>query len=304
MGRLFDAYVIVDWSAASKPTTGVNSIWVGVLAPDARLKLQFTAVNPETRLKARGFIQGIIERLTGRGDKVLLGFDFAFGFPDGTAEKLGLTKNNAAPWSAMQAHIADRMKDKEDNSNNRFALAASMNYTLSGGPFPFWGATSKKYVSNTLSDKKGDFAASDVPEHRTSELYLRDQKKGQPKSVWQLAYTGSVGGQTLTGLPHVRYLREALPNARLWPFETGLQPLTPDELEATQVLICEVYPSLVEVKPEPGEIVDAAQVRTLASRLAALDEKGRLGQCFGPPDGLDSAQIPQIEREEGWILAE
>ena len=31
MARLFNAYVIVDWSAASKPTTGADSIWVGVL---------------------------------------------------------------------------------------------------------------------------------------------------------------------------------------------------------------------------------------------------------------------------------
>ena len=52
MARLFDAYIMVDWSAASKPVTGANSIWIGVLAKDARLKFQFTAANPDTRLKA------------------------------------------------------------------------------------------------------------------------------------------------------------------------------------------------------------------------------------------------------------
>ncbi len=31
MSRLFSAYVIVDWSAAAKPTTGADSIWIGVL---------------------------------------------------------------------------------------------------------------------------------------------------------------------------------------------------------------------------------------------------------------------------------
>ena len=35
MARLFDAYIIVDWSAASKPALGANSIWVGALARDA-----------------------------------------------------------------------------------------------------------------------------------------------------------------------------------------------------------------------------------------------------------------------------
>jgi hypothetical protein len=29
--RLFQAYVMVDWSAAAKPATGPDSIWVGVL---------------------------------------------------------------------------------------------------------------------------------------------------------------------------------------------------------------------------------------------------------------------------------
>jgi hypothetical protein len=51
MSRLFDAYIMVDWSAASKPVTGKNSIWIGILAKDARLKLQYQSVNIETRLK-------------------------------------------------------------------------------------------------------------------------------------------------------------------------------------------------------------------------------------------------------------
>ena len=34
MARLFNAYVIVDWSAASKPNTGADSVWIGVLKRD------------------------------------------------------------------------------------------------------------------------------------------------------------------------------------------------------------------------------------------------------------------------------
>ena len=89
MPRLFDAYIMVDWSAAAKPVTGANSIWIGILARDARLKFQFKAVNPDTRLKARSFIEDMVGRLTGRGDKVLLGFDFSLGYPAGTAQAAG-----------------------------------------------------------------------------------------------------------------------------------------------------------------------------------------------------------------------
>ncbi len=43
MPRLFSAYVIVDWSAAAKPTTGADSIWIGVLKRDVRFRLTFEA---------------------------------------------------------------------------------------------------------------------------------------------------------------------------------------------------------------------------------------------------------------------
>ena len=49
MARLFESYVMVDWSAASKPATGADSIWIGALTPDSRLKLAFKASNPPTR---------------------------------------------------------------------------------------------------------------------------------------------------------------------------------------------------------------------------------------------------------------
>ena len=81
MNRLFDAYIIVDWSAAAKPVTGANSIWVGIRARDARLKFQFSSANPKTRLEARRFILEIAQKLIARGDRVLIGFDFALGYP-------------------------------------------------------------------------------------------------------------------------------------------------------------------------------------------------------------------------------
>ena len=49
MSRLFQAYIAVDWSAAAKPTTGVDSIWIGVLKRNVRFQLAFEAHNPATR---------------------------------------------------------------------------------------------------------------------------------------------------------------------------------------------------------------------------------------------------------------
>jgi len=76
MARLFESYVMVDWSAASKPATGVDSIWIGALTPDARMKLNFKASNPPTRAKALEELTDLLGRCLKRGDRVLLGVDF------------------------------------------------------------------------------------------------------------------------------------------------------------------------------------------------------------------------------------
>ncbi len=301
MAALFDAYIMVDWSAASKPTTGPNSIWIGILAKDARLKFQFTAVNPDTRLKAVKLIEDLIAKLNRRGDRVLLGFDFSMGYPSGTAAALGLDTSSQPEWQAMQSFLASKLKEKPDNANARFAIAAGMNYKISGGAFPFWGAPARDQVK-TLSAKKGDFENSLLPEYRLTEEHLRNTIKAKPKSVWQLAYTGSVGSQSLTGLPHIHGLLKNLPKARFWPFQTGLAPQSEETLENVQTLIVEIYPSALEVKPAKGEIIDRAQVRTIAYHYCDMDKKSRLGALFGPPDSLDEGKIAQIEAEEGWIL--
>tara|TARA_R110000772_G_scaffold46643_6_gene106340 strand:+ start:249 stop:1160 length:912 start_codon:yes stop_codon:yes gene_type:complete len=301
MARLFDAYIMVDWSAATKPTLGANSIWIGILAKDARLKLQFKAVNIDTRLKARAFLEDMVAKLTRRGDRVLLGFDFSLGYPAGTAEALGLNVAAQPAWAAMHAHLSKKLKDKADNSNARYAIAAGMNYAISKGPYPFWGAPTRDVVS-TLSSTKPEYAGQPLPEFRITETHLRDNKLGQPKSVWQLAYTGSVGSQSLTGIPHVHALRASWPNARIWPFETGTEDMTAEGLEGIDVVIAEIYPSLVKAKAEKGETLDEVQVREIARHYSQLDEKGLLGAAFSTGKSLDAGKIEQIQAEEGWIL--
>ncbi len=301
MARLFDAYIMVDWSAASKPVTGANSIWIGILAKDARLKFKFTAVNPDTRLKAAALIKDLVEKLNRRGDRVLLGFDFSMGYPAGTAAALGLDIDTVPPWKAMHNHLASKLKDKPDNSNARFAIAAGMNFKISKGPFPFWGAPKKDQV-NTLAAKKGDFGGGQLAEYRICEQALRETIKAKPKSVWQLAYTGSVGSQSLTGIPHIHTLLGTLESATIWPFETGLTELTEDGLENVKTLIAEIYPAALQTVPEKGEILDRAQVRAIAHHYCNLDGASRLGRVFGPPESLDTGIIHKIVSEEGWIL--
>jgi hypothetical protein len=68
------------------------------------------------------------------------------------------------------------------------------------------------------------------------------------------------------------------------------------------VVAAEVYPSLLEIKPLPGETKDLAQVRTTAEHFAKLDEASRLGAAFGPAKGTAADIVTDAEREEGWVL--
>ena len=172
------------------------------------------------------------------------------------------------------------MKDKPDNSNNRFALAARMNRLMSGGPFPFWGC-SKKDELTTLSVKKTrEHGKGDVPEFRATEIAALAAKKARPQSVWKIAYAGAIGGQAMTGIPAFERLREKFPALKVWPFEIPLAKVDEAALEGVRIAVAEVLPSLNATKQEATEIRDEAQVRSICEALAERDASGKLGATF------------------------
>ncbi len=294
MSRLFDAYVMVDWSAASKPTTGSDSIWIGVLKKNVRFQLAFEAHNPSTRAEALALIEKTLADLARRNDRVLLGLDFPLGFPKGTAAALKL---KGAPWSALIDFVAAEMRDKPDNTNNRFQIGAKMNRLMTGEAFPFWGCPAKDAQTMLAVKRPRDHTAEDLPEYRSAEQAIKGTSP-----IWKLYYQGSVGGQALTGLPVLKKLKGKLGDGlKLWPFETGWKTLTADDLEGVAVVAAEIYPTMYAGKPGAGEVKDAVQVRAAAEHFAALDEKGRLAAAFGPKKDQD-AIVETVTQEEGWIL--
>ena len=295
MQRLFSAYVIVDWSAAAKPATGADSIWIGVLKRDVRFRLAFEAHNPATRAEAETRLAAVLDDLKKRGERALVGFDFPLGFPRGFAQALGLP--GQAPWRAAWDQLDKMVKDKPDNTNNRFGVGSEINRRMTGGPFPFWGCPPKDALTTLQPKRARAHGPGDLPEFRHADLAAKGAA-----SIWKLYYNGSVGGQAILGIPAVRRLKLARGEAvKVWPFETGFKALTPADLEGVEVVAAEVYPSLLKVTPAPAEVKDLAQVRASAEHFARLDEGGKLGALFGPPKAQADA-ILDAEREEGWIL--
>jgi hypothetical protein len=294
--RLFSAFIIVDWSAAAKPTTGADSIWIGVLKRDVRFRMAFESYNPPTRAEAEKRLAVVLDDLKKRGERAFLGFDFPLGFPRGFAAALNLP--GETPWRATWDQIDKMAKDKADNTNNRFGVGAEINRRLTGGPFPFWGCPPKDALTTLQPKRTRTHGPDDLPEFRHADLAAKGAA-----SIWKLYYNGSVGGQAILGIPAVRRLKLARGEAlKVWPFETGFKGLTEEALAGVEVVAAEVYPSLLKLQPGAGEVKDLAQVRGTAEHFARLDEANKLAALFGPPGRTAPDVVLDAEREEGWIL--
>ena len=298
MARLFDAYIVADWTAAETKKLGDNSLWIGVAKRDVRFRLYAETHNVATRAEGEALLNSLLAEHRKRGDRVLVGLDFNFGFPTGTAARLKL---EATPWQALWKFLAGNVVDKADNTNNRYQVAAKMNRLMTDEAWPFWGAPAKQ-AQRWLTTTKPSQGAGDIPEFRATEDAARKGRL-QPKSVWQMHGAGAVGGQTLVGAPVVRRLLEKLgPSAAVWPFGTGWRELTPADVEPLSTLVVEVWPSMFDGKPAEGEHKDQAQVRSTAEALARMDDAGDLARAFAPPKGATPELIEKVEQEEGWIL--
>lgn len=300
MARLFNAYVMVDWSASAAPKTGKDSIWIGVLKRDIRFRPTFEAFNPATRHAGEQQLREVLADLRRRGDRALYGFDFPLGFPAGSS---ALLKTKEPGWHGLWAFLASNVVDKADNTNNRFAVAAKMNRLMTDKPWPFWGAPARDAQRWLTTTKQTPPAGFPLAQLRHAEQATQGLGKAGAKSVWQIMGAGAVGSQALVGVPAVkRFLDELGEKARVWPFQTGWKALTPADVQDRDVVIAEIYPALVKATPEPGEVVDRAQVRALCEHFAKLDEQGKLGAVFAPRKGIDPKLVASVEGEEGWIL--
>jgi precorrin-8X/cobalt-precorrin-8 methylmutase len=294
---LFDAYLMVDWSAAAVPRLGTDSIWLCHLLRDGARLHQSRCENIATRAAARERLLEILREDHRAGRATLAGFDFPMGYPGGFAARLDEAMPNGAhaPWLATWERLDALVEDDAQNRNNRFAVAARLNRLLSADGGPFWGCPVGGACDGLAPRHHRRHDALDLAERRRTEADFKG-----PQPVWKLYGNGSVGGQALTGIPVVHALRRALgETAAVWPFETGLAaPVR----HAGRTIFAEIYPSLVPVERTAGEVKDEAQVRAIGRHFAALDTVDRLAACFAGDPSLSTAERRRVEREEGWIL--
>jgi len=292
VARLFNAYVIVDWSAASKPATGTDLIRIAVMKRDVRFRLTFESHALATRAEAEKKLIAILDDFKKRDERAFLGFNFPLGFPRGLAAALTLP---GEPWTAVWDFLDKMVKDKVDNTNNRFGVGAEINRRTTAGPFPFWGCPPRDTLTTLQPKRPHEHGEGDLPEFR----YADQAVKGA--SIWKLYYAGSIGGHAILGIPVLRRLKKTRA-VKTWPFDTGWRAVTEADLDGVEVLAAEVKLGLVPAHPLPGEAKELAPVRALAERVAKLDEAGKLGAAFAAPKDAPAAEVAAVEHEEGWIL--
>jgi molybdopterin molybdotransferase len=223
------------------------------------------------RTVAVGWMTQALSRARDDGVRVLVGCDFAFAYPAGFAARVTGDADPLGLWDWLAEALP-----VDAPPAARFDLAGRLN-GLFGCGGPFWGNGLHRDVPDLPRRRpawRADWPAERRPvETRTPGTFAQ----------WQLAGVGSVGSQTLTGLPVLSRLRRRFgPDLTVWPF----QPPT------GRIVLAEVWPSLIgdAVRAIADPIPDRAQVRLLSRTLAAL-----------PPGGLPSL-LDHPADPEGWIL--
>jgi hypothetical protein len=287
---MFDRYVTVDWSASNSPRRGQDSIWICVLDTDHEV---FT-LNPRTRATAEDSLRDLLVDTVASGRRALVGCDFPFGYPTGFAAALQLGE---PAWLSVWDYLGEHVRNDTENRNNRFDVASDINRRLLR--HAFWGCPLTQRFEH-LSARRDHACYSHerdtvgLREWRAVEQVLRSRGR-QPHSTWKLLGAGSVGSQSLTGIPVLARLRQhpvLRTVCRVWPFEV----VVPDLQDGRPgVILAEVWPSLIDLPFLHGLVKDEAQVIGSSEALHEEDRDGRLGALFAAGESPPAA-------EEGWIL--
>ncbi len=312
---LFDRYIAVDWSAANTPRRGKDSIWIADWSAGSLAE----SVNPPTRHEAMVILTDRLLTARANRERVILGFDFAFGYPAGAAEAIlnamsdsshppattsplvgeaGRGEPHAStqadgtsvPWSRLWSLLHHLVIDNTDNSSNRFRVAAAVNRRLAAPHY--WGHPHQHRYDHLAPRRPATYVA--IPERRRAEILART---AQP--VWKLTGAGAVGSQSMLGIARLEALRrhpELGPQVAIWPFETDFA-----DVLARPITIVEIYPSLFPLGDPAVSPKDRAQVETCVRHFASLDTIDQLAALLGAPVTLTSSERAIILAEEGWI---
>ena len=294
----FDYFIAIDWSSRAKPSPlkpTKDAIWIGEGAADGRVSSRYF----RTREAAVVYVEKKLIRLIKRNQRVLVGWDFSFGYPQGLGAALKIKKKR--PWKQIWKLLDRLIVDEADNYNNRFTVGAELNRRISLGSGPFWGVPAGQ--SGIFLGSKRDFNYPVVNKHAVlKERRMVEERVPKMQPGWKLAYAGSVGSQALLGIPRLFRLSfkhdQLRSNSFVWPFETKFTKWMP---AGACVVHAEIYPSMIPLKGKP-KLPDRAQVRAYVGWLQQEQASGALADALAGPPDLSKKERKRVLRHEGWVL--
>ncbi|ODA34839.1 hypothetical protein [Planctopirus hydrillae] len=332
----FDAWMFIDWSAASVPSPSrptANAIWIATQLSSRRKPVSNYC---RTRHEACRLMREIFRQCLKAEKRLLVGIDIALGAPQGLPQ--ALTQRNDADWRDVWKEIATQICDDEQNANNRFEVAANFNGRISpyqpGLNFRKATRSSTSLSSTAVGAISGESAhgiqgpywgapharaglltppySPEFPFRTAGGILLARQRFVETlapgtQETWKLCGIGSVGSQSLTGIARLEAFRqdpEFQPHVYIWPFETGWT--VPDQRPL--ILFAEIWPGLLKQEVarqqalEPGRIRDELQVLAWCRWAQAMSRNQTLSSYLQPPQGLTESHQSSAVTTEGWIL--
>lgn len=275
-GVLFDAYAFADYRGGQRDGPGVVLCFALGVGPVCRV----TGVRNRKTLDLawRQMLRGA----SARGARLCFGQDHQYGVPIDLARELELPTDD---WRmGMELLFAGaRGALAREAKAGEFARAVNEELRARGAKPYFWSAT-----------KEGYGLPSSAP-RRDGQYRLTEKSHGFPFS--RVGDNGTVGGQTIVGLPRILELLrwadgERVPVA-VWPFDG----LGVGEIPERTHVMWEPYPTLVRASGIAQSDLNDAHAATLWAR--DRDRAGALG-CELDLSGLDSAAHRRVAFE-GWI---
>jgi hypothetical protein len=284
----FDTFIAMDWSGA---TGRYNGIAVAICETGRRAP---RLVEPRGgRSWTREAIADWLEDQLDRGERNLIGLDFAFGFPFET--KLGYLGGRApevdrifALWSLIESQSCDD---------------------------PDFGCA--QFITNPEYDdlfwKSGTRPANWIERKRRTEHACAEKTGTRPDTLYKLLHSKQVGKASITGMRVLHQVRSRKGDrVAIWPFEA-----------VRSSAIVEIYPTMFR-KIASGSIAKLKSVAELNEALTnigsrAFARSGRQNLSDHETDALISAAglrwmarnpgvwshrelRSQVVRREGWIF--
>ncbi len=258
----FNRFIGIDYSGAETPESRIKGLQICVAVQNGEPGL-IRPVLPFKNWSRREVAHWLLAELQ-RGDRLLIGIDHGFSFPQSYFDRYGLGSwptfldDFCRYWPTDQPHCyVDFIRDGI-----------------------WWQRHPKPHGERT-----------GLPD----ELRLCEQWSSSAKSVFRFDVQGSVAKSTHAGIPWLRFLREELGGkVFFWPFDGWLPP-------AGVSVIAEVYPSIFRNRYDANSsrTPDERDAYSVARWLEESSRRGILDRYFDPPLTLTERQTAALE---GWIL--